>query len=279
MTRPADLHLADVSAYQPAINWDDYAAGGRAGVFVKATEGTSYVSELFAGQRAGAHAAGLVFVGLYHFARTNSPALAQLVQSLQPGEVAAFHPHWTVTGRGRYRYHRQPVPVTHGHLGLAAALPLAVSAPRGEAGHFLAAIGSLAPGEVAVLDAEVPGLSAAWCRAWLSAVEQATGRTPLLYCSWSFWGDVLGEMADYPLWIAAYHGLGHDDPRDSVPGCRFWQYSDNAQVPGVGSCDDSVFRGTVAELAALAGGAPPAPPAPADPLQLGGRTLLVSIGD
>lgn len=206
-----DLHLADLSDFQPQVNFADYAAGGRPGVFIKATEGTTFVASTFADYRAKAHGAGLVFVGLYHFAHA--------------GDVQA------------------------------------------QVRHFVSTIGTLASGEVAVLDAEEPGLSAAWCREWMSSVQRATGRTPMLYCSWSYWGTTLSSMADYPLWIAAYHNLGHDDPRSSVPGCRFWQYSDNTQVPGVGSCDDSVFNGTVEELAALSGATPapaPTPPAPTE---------------
>lgn len=250
-----DLYLSDLSDWNPGVNFVDYAAGGRPGVFLKATEGTGFVASTFAPYRSAAHAAGLAFVGLYHFAKTNSPTLDQIAHNAHPGELVNFAPNWTVDHRGRTRYHRevpsralryQPVEL------LSGLTPM--SLPAGESGHFLSIIGALQPGEVAVLDAEVPGLSAAWARAWLQAVEEATGRTPMLYCSWSFWSDVLGSMTDYPLWIAAYHNLGHDDPRDSVPNCRFWQYTDNAEVPGVGSCDDSVFRGSVADLAALAGG-------------------------
>lgn len=201
-----DLHLADLSDWNPGANFEEYAAGGRPGVFLKATEGTSFRASTFAGYRAAAHAAGLVFVGLYHFAKGGSA--------------------------------------------------------DAEAQHFLDTIGTLRPGEVAVLDAEVAGLDAAWCRRWLGIVMEATGRDPLLYCSWSYWGDALSNMTDCPLWIAAYHGLGHDDPRDTVPNCRFWQFTDRADVAGVGSADDSVFRGTVDDLAAIAGRSLPDPPIP-----------------
>lgn len=139
--------------------------------------------------------------------------------------------------------------------------------PSAEAQHFLSTIGTLGPGEVAILDAEnapsgAAGPDAAWCRRWLGIVMEATDRTPLLYCSWAYWSDRLDSMTDVPLWIAAYHGLGHDDPRDSVPGCRIWQYTDHADVAGVGSADDSVFRGTLDDLAALGGSTPPPHPNP-----------------
>lgn len=117
--------------------------------------------------------------------------------------------------------------------------------------HFVGTIGSVSAGEVAVLDAEEPGLSEDWCREWLVSVEEQTGRTPLLYCSWSYWSDVLGSMSDYPLWIAAY---GNEDPRGDVPNCRLWQYTDRAPVPGAGRVDDNRFAGTMGELAAIGGG-------------------------
>ncbi len=206
-----DLHIADLSDWNPGADFAAYAASGRAGVILKVDEGTTFTANTFAPYRAAAHAAGLV-VGLYHFAKAGDPAA--------------------------------------------------------EARHFLAAIGTLQPGELAILDAEVPGLSASWCRAWLGAVEAATGRMPLLYCSWSYWGDSLSSMTDCPLWIAAYHALGHDDPRDSVPGCVLWQYTDNAEIPGVGSGDDSVFRGSVDDLRALFGASPTPNPQPTpDPIE------------
>ena len=51
----------DVSNYQgPDVDWASYAAQGKKFAFVKATEGSSYVSPSFAQQYAGAHDAGLV---------------------------------------------------------------------------------------------------------------------------------------------------------------------------------------------------------------------------
>lgn len=203
-----DLHLADVSAYQPDVRWPEYAVDRRA-VFVKATQGTGYVSETFHDQREGAHSVGLV-VGLYHYA--------------VGGDVAS------------------------------------------EGQHFLDTVGRVREREVPILDAEESDLSESWCRRWLDGIAAATNRTPILYCSWSFWTDVLSGMTGYPLWIAAYHDLSHDDPRDTVPGCRIWQFSDTAPVAGIGRCDDNVFRGTLDDLEALARpggvGPPPEPPVP-----------------
>ncbi|MCK7622452.1 peptidoglycan-binding protein [Streptomyces sp. RS10V-4] len=58
----------DVSAYQETVDWAAVAADGASFAYVKATEGTSYISSRFAQQYDGAAAVGLIR-GAYHFAR------------------------------------------------------------------------------------------------------------------------------------------------------------------------------------------------------------------
>ncbi|GHI04392.1 GH25 family lysozyme [Streptomyces cellostaticus] len=58
----------DVSAYQESVDWSAVAAGGASFAYIKATEGTSYISSRFLGQYDGAAQAGLIR-GAYHFAR------------------------------------------------------------------------------------------------------------------------------------------------------------------------------------------------------------------
>lgn len=75
-------------------------------------------------------------------------------------------------------------------------------------------------------------------RAWLQAVETATGRTPMIYTDYYTWRDYLGDseaFSRYPLWIAAYKV---DQPR--IPannwggkGWTFWQYTNKGVVPGI----------------------------------------------
>lgn len=60
------LQGLDVSAYDPNTNWSAVAKGGRGFVFVKATEGNTYVNPDFARDWAGAKAADLLR-GAYHF--------------------------------------------------------------------------------------------------------------------------------------------------------------------------------------------------------------------
>jgi hypothetical protein len=85
----------DVARYQP----DDYPTGGLDFVFVKATEGVSYMSPAHDAQVARGRAAGLV-VGHYHFQRPGSPT-AQAAYFLKharprPGDMLACD--WEDTG-------------------------------------------------------------------------------------------------------------------------------------------------------------------------------------
>lgn len=67
--------LVDVSSWQGAIDWQRVRQAGITGAFVKATEANAYVNRKLHAQVEGARAAGLR-VGLYHFARPDSPASA-----------------------------------------------------------------------------------------------------------------------------------------------------------------------------------------------------------
>jgi len=173
-----------------------------------------------------------------------------------------------------------------------------------EADHFLRTVGPLGPGEVAVLDLEVapgPGVGD-WAAEWLGRVAQATGRTPVLYSYQSYLYSIpTSRLTQYPLWIAAWGNNDGTVPASSPPSDRWsrwtwWQYTSNAVVPGVsGRVDDSLFLGTVDELAAYGGASAPdllgdllrgllggvlpaaSPPVPApspDPL----RSLLDDVG-
>jgi len=57
----------DVSAYQPDVDWNSAYKNGARFAYIKATEGTNYISDRFAGQYSGATKAGFVR-GAYHFA-------------------------------------------------------------------------------------------------------------------------------------------------------------------------------------------------------------------
>src|ERR1700730_11558297 len=71
---------------------------------------------------------------------------------------------------------------------------------------------------------------------WLDAVEEATGRKPIIYTRQNFIEELLGDgvqsLSEYPLWIAHY-GV----PQPSFPpqwaSWTFWQYTDKGAVNGI----------------------------------------------
>lgn len=88
------LHGIDVSSYQPS----SYSTSGLSFVFIKITEGLSYVNPKWVAQRATARHAGLV-TGFYHYPHIdNSPVeeadhfLAQI--SLVAGDVLCLDWEW-----------------------------------------------------------------------------------------------------------------------------------------------------------------------------------------
>lgn len=142
-----------------------------------------------------------------------------------------------------------------------------------EAEHFLDTVIPLESGEVAVLDLESGAIghreTGAWALAWLEAVERATGRTPWLYSYAPFLAAIdTSALTRFPLWIAGYgRNDGQVPSEDYRPSTDrwaravVWQYTSTASVPGIdGQCDDNLFEGTAAELAALASGTIPAEP-------------------
>lgn len=120
----------------------------------------------------------------------------------------------------------------------------------------------LAPGDLpAALDIEVSdGIAPAdlitGVGAWLIAVEQATGRRPIVYTYVDFWKNTLGnpqDLSGYPLWISHL-----DVTAPTVPGgwenWIVWQFSKQI-VNGVsnGVVDVDAFNGTTNDLRMLAG--------------------------
>lgn len=148
-----------------------------------------------------------------------------------------------LTLRGLYHY---------AHPGL--------NTPAQEAQHFLSTVGPLAGGEVPVLDLEVEGGPdvGSWAAQWLGAVQQATGRRPLLYSNAYYLSNTAtASLTQYPLWVATW-GVNDGTVPASPPDIgrwdhwTFWQYTSKASVPGVtGQCDASLFAGSMADLAAL----------------------------
>jgi lysozyme len=89
-----------------------------------------------------------------------------------------------------------------------------------------------------VVDAEQLGLTRAETFAALTGLE-ARGYRPILYCSLSFFQDVLRSPTRWWLWLAAY--------RDTLPALPdevnlfAWQHTDHAVFPGVKNPVDASY--------------------------------------
>jgi lysozyme len=87
----------------------------------------------------------------------------------------------------------------------------------------------------------------AMIRTMLVAMEQHTGKRPIIYTDITFHNDILeGELTDYPHWVrstAAEPDVRYNDRRWTV-----WQYTTTGRVPGIsGDVDRNVFYGSEGE--------------------------------
>jgi len=92
--RPAlghgEIYGVDVSDHQGRADWREVAGSGVSFVFIKATEGSTYVDSDFASDLAEARSAGLL-AGAYHFFTLCSPGATQAANFLKiapPGSTA-----------------------------------------------------------------------------------------------------------------------------------------------------------------------------------------------
>ncbi|MEO1370656.1 MAG: GH25 family lysozyme, partial [Acidobacteriota bacterium] len=135
--------------------------------------------------------------------------------------------------------------------------------PLEQARFFLDTVGPLGPGDLPpVLDVEVRrGVDAdavlAGVRAWLQAVEAATGRRAMVYTGVNFWNALDSKsadraaIADRALWVASYR----QEPAlpDDWAEWTFWQYTERATVPGIErEVDLNRFSGSLEDLERLA---------------------------
>lgn len=142
--------------------------------------------------------------------------------------------------------------------------------PAAEARYFLSVTGTAAQRGTLppVLDLEqtagrTPAQVTSWALTWLSTVQAATGRTPIVYSypyflRYSITPDT--RLAQYPLWIASYSGTSSPPVPAPWTTWLFWQYTDQGSVPGIaGSVDQSRYNGTLLGLQRLALMVPPIP--------------------
>jgi hypothetical protein len=187
ITAPAVL-LADVSEFQPAVTDAVYLAWSKA-IVIRAAYGSRTDNAWYNGtRRAGLHAGGVRFLGIYQY--------------LTAGEDPAV-----------------------------------------QAEALVRLLGDLQPGELPVCDLEEgTGDQAGRWAAWKAVITRAwPGCSPWLYSGLDF-GEAHGLA---PQWQAAYQ------PGEPGTPHKLWQFTSTYQVPGVGTCDCSVFHGTISELAAF----------------------------
>lgn len=135
--------------------------------------------------------------------------------------------------------------------------------PLAQADNFLKVVPAAGPGDLPpMLDLEVDEGQpsdeiVARALAWLTKVEAACHRTPILYTAPGFWNEHVTsgtqQLARFPLWVAHYTTR----PAPALPRgfteFRIWQFTDSGQVLGVdGPVDMDRFHGTLDALQALA---------------------------
>jgi GH25 family lysozyme M1 (1,4-beta-N-acetylmuramidase) len=139
--------------------------------------------------------------------------------------------------------------------------------PVAQARFLCSILGSLRPGEFAIVDHEEgDGDQLARANAFLDYTD-AHLTYPGHHGTWHYSGAAFYHAhnlmpvanSNRHTWVAAY---GQGEPND-VPH-TLWQYTSAENWPGVGACDSSIFHGSVADLAARVWTPPPARiPAPA----------------
>jgi hypothetical protein len=126
-------------------------------------------------------------------------------------------------------------------------------------------LGTMRAGEKIIADIEegTGGQQARWVT-WANVIHGELGDSPWDYSGAAFAAAHGLAPVD---WVASYGSAEPDGPH------KLWQFTDAYSVPGVGTCDCSVFHGSIDQLAALAwqGKAAPAP-APARPVLVQGNT-------
>lgn len=136
--------------------------------------------------------------------------------------------------------------------------------PVREADFFCNQIGTLEPGEIAILDEEstkAVGDRSQWVLKFLARVDERTGRKGgvpdddaelYTYGPYANAHLRLRTLAGKKLWLAAYSS----SPRVPAPwkSWTFWQYSSSGSVPGIaGRVDLNYFSGPYEALQRLAG--------------------------
>jgi lysozyme len=84
---------------------------------------------------------------------------------------------------------------------------------------------------------------------WLQTVQQATGRTPIIYTNPGYWNSLATtQFSGYPLWVAEY-GVASPTLPTGWTSWAFWQFSQTGQIPGITTAVDlDLFQGSLQSL-------------------------------
>jgi GH25 family lysozyme M1 (1,4-beta-N-acetylmuramidase) len=200
----------DVSNWQGTVNWTKVVANGNKFVYIKATEGETYLSNTFVTQYTGAKAAGL-YVGAYTFARPDDSAVKTADYFLS---------------QARYQSDGQTLPPM-----------LDIEWPYSSNGKFVA------PYPCYGL---TPTAMVAWIQAFVDEVMRLTGSVTTIYTAPNWWNTCTGgssAFATEPLDVGSYAAA------PVLPGgwskWTIWQYATTGASPG----DQNVFNGNIFRLA------------------------------
>jgi GH25 family lysozyme M1 (1,4-beta-N-acetylmuramidase) len=200
-----------MSAFQHAnarvINWRLLFRDGIRFVAIKLTEGTYYANPYYASDARAARSAGL-YVLPYVFANPRRSG-------------GAAQATFAVTGSG-YRRARTMPPIS-------VDLENDPYATTGRAGNCYGL-----------------GVSrmVAWIAAFTRQASALTGAPPVIYTTANWWHQCTGNTARFrrdPLWLASY-GVSVPAVPPSWQRWAFWQYTNSANLPGVGLTDLDYFR-------------------------------------
>ncbi|KAI0087433.1 glycoside hydrolase family 25 protein [Irpex rosettiformis] len=204
----------DVSNWQGSINWSTVKANGAQFVYIKATEGTTYLDPNFSNNYVGATNAG-IYRGGYHFAHPDVSSGAT-----QANYFLAHGGGWSSDGRT-----------------LPGALDIEYN-PSGATCYGLSA---------SAMVSWIKDFSNTYYSK--TGVYPGTSND-MIYTTTDWWQTCTGNSASFastnPLWIARYSSSVGTLPAGWSYE-TFWQYADSGTNPG----DQDIFNGDAAGLKRL----------------------------
>ena len=114
--------------------------------------------------------------------------------------------------------------------------------------------GDLPPAlDVEITGGQSPATLASNIQTWITTIQNAIGKPPIIYVSAAFWNTDVQSMnfSDIPLWVGNWNVSCPTLPTGWT-SWLFWQHSDSGSVAGVSDMVDlDTFNGSAQDLAAL----------------------------